>query len=307
MNRIGILLREPWIEKFSCLEEMIKKLLIIGFSHIELPQKHFFPEKEIGFLRRIKKEKNISYSVHASCPCGLINLTNPNYLNFEFRAEQLFEFSRKIEATLINFDFDLCYKTELCWAKTPNSAWQRMYQTLTSRINFLLNQSQETKIEIAFENADVREPEFLDIVRFGMKPGDFLTLKKDCPEIKITLDIGHLFLEANWFHFDMFKDFLEPLFPLIIHTHLSSNFGKDNGFGFKDYQKGIGDLHLSLQKGILPWRKIVRFLLNHGYQGSFLLEIGPEIYQKNLTGILEEIKISYDLLNSFLRDCLGNS
>lgn len=49
VNRIGILLREPWIETLSCVEEMIEKLLGIGFSHFELPQKHFFTEKEIDF------------------------------------------------------------------------------------------------------------------------------------------------------------------------------------------------------------------------------------------------------------------
>jgi len=300
MNRIGILLREPWIEEFSCVEEVTEKLLEIGFSHFELPQKHFFTEKEIDFLKKVKKEKNLIYSIHASCPCGLINLTNPNYLGFELRLEQLFEFAKKIKAELLNFDFDLCYKAELCWERKPNLSWKRMYRTLVSRVRILLDWSKEYGIAVALENADLREPKFFDIVRFGMKSEDFLALKKDCPEIKMTLDIGHLFLCANWFKFDMFKDFLEPISPLIVHTHLCSNFGKDTGWGFKDYKKGIGDLHLPLQKGALPWEKIVKFLLKKGYKGTFLLEIKPESYEKNLKGILQEIEASFALLKDTL-------
>lgn len=112
MNRIGALLREPWIEKFSCVEEIIEKLLEIGFSHLELPQKHFFTEKEIDFLKKIKKGSHLFYPRFLSL--GFINLTNPNYLNFEFRTERLFKFAKKIEASLLNFGFDHCYKSEFC-------------------------------------------------------------------------------------------------------------------------------------------------------------------------------------------------
>lgn len=303
MNPVGIFLREPWIEEFVSLEEMVARLLKIGFVYFELPQKHFFTEKEIGFLRNLKEKENIIYSVHSSSPCGLINLTNPNRTSFEFRLEQLFEFAKKIKASLINFDFDSCYKAELTWERKPNLCWRRMYQTLVSRTKLLLGYGKEWGIQVALENADLREPKLFDIVRFGMKAEDFLSLRKDCPAIKLTLDTGHLFLCATRYGFDLFEDFLEPLRSLIIHVHLSSNFGRDTGTGFKDYKKGIGDLHLPLQRGTLPWRQMVKFFLKNGYKGSFLLEIKPEKYKKTLRGILEEVQVSYDLLKSQLESC----
>lgn len=295
-NPIGILLREPWIEKFSSIERIMERLLPLGFTYFELPQKHYFSEKEMDFLGGLRKDRDISYTVHSSSPCGLINLVNPNYVNFEVRLEQLFEFAKRIGAELINFDLDSCYKAELVWEREPNLCWKRTYQTLISRVNLLLNYSQEYGIPAALENADVRDPQLFNIIRLGMVGEDFLKILKDCPDIRLTLDIGHLYLSASWFDFDLFKDFLEPLALFVIHTHLSSNFGRDDGTGFKDYKKGIGDLHLPLQEGTLPWGKIVDFLLERDYRGVFLLEIKPENNRETLAEILHGVEISFNLL-----------
>jgi len=295
-NPIGILLREPWIEKFSSIEKVMAKLLPLGFTYFELPQKHYFSEGEITFLRELKKKRNISYTIHSSSPCGLINLTNPNYVNFEVRLEQLFEFARRLGAELINFDLDSCYKDELVWERQPDLCLKRTYQTLVSRVNLLLNYSREYGIAVALENADVRDPKRFNIIRLGMVAEDFLKILRDCPDIRLTLDTGHLYLAARWFGFDLFKDFLVPLAPFIIHTHFSSNFGRDDGTGFKDYHKGIGDLHLPLQEGTLPWGEIVDFLLQQNYPGAFLLEIKPENNRKTLSEILRAVEVSFNLL-----------
>ncbi|MGD9894863.1 MAG: sugar phosphate isomerase/epimerase family protein [Dehalococcoidia bacterium] len=71
----------------------------------------------------------------------------------------------------------------------------------------------------------------------------------------ICLDVGHLALSATARGFD-FVTALRRLAPLVVHTHMSDNFGKPvSTAGYSPLEQmrfGIGDLHLPIGWGTIP-------------------------------------------------------
>ncbi|KPV62465.1 MAG: Xylose isomerase-like TIM barrel [Candidatus Bathyarchaeota archaeon BA1] len=115
----------------------------------------------------------------------------------------------------------------------------------------------------------------------------------DMDNVGVALDIGHLYLTANYYGFDLLEA-TEKALTHMIHAHLSDNFGKFDPLSpyEKDLPYGYGDLHLPIGLGNVPYKDILE-LIKPVYKGVYILDIDPEykdfypLALKNLKELLE--------------------
>ena len=104
--------------------------------------------------------------------------------------------------------------------------------------------------------------------------------KIDRENVGITFDFGHAYLSSKYYHFK-FLDSIKLALPYIKHVHIHDNFGKPKvSYEEQDInliQFGIGDLHMPVGWGVIPYNKIFRLLKN--YDGVLCLELKPR-YKK---------------------------
>ena len=96
------------------------------------------------------------------------------------------------------------------------------------------------------------------------------------PRVGIALDIGHAYLSAGYYDYDLLKE-VAAISAMVRHIHLHDNFGK----ACASYEKrqheltatGRGDLHLPVGWGSAPVKDILDRL--PGYSGVITLEMRP--------------------------------
>jgi len=139
------------------------------------------------------------------------------------------------------------------------------------------------------------KPIFLQGVRkykYGTKIEELVDQVKkiDRDNVGITLDFGHAYLSSKYYHFK-FLDSIKLALPYIKHVHIHDNFGKSKvSYEEQDInliQFGIGDLHMPVGWGEIPYKKIFRILKN--YNGVLCLELKPR-YKKFYKYSLERVK-----------------
>ena len=120
--------------------------------------------------------------------------------------------------------------------------------------------------------------ERLKVVHPGLFPDEIGRQIEEinCPNLGMTLDIGHLFLAAELTGQD-FLSAVENQASLIKHLHVNDNFGKNFSPFYSRMERtlyGQGDCHLPLGMGALPLRECFERLGN--YTGYVIFEIRPE-------------------------------
>lgn len=118
--------------------------------------------------------------------------------------------------------------------------------------------------------------------------------KIDRENVGITFDFGHAFLASKYYHFN-FLNSVKLALPYIKHVHIHDCFGKPKvSYEEQDInliQFGIGDLHMPVGWGTIPYNKIFRILKN--YQGVLNLELKPrykKFYKYSLQKLEELVK-----------------
>ena len=108
--------------------------------------------------------------------------------------------------------------------------------------------------------------------------------------VGITFDFGHAYLASKYYRFK-FLDSIKLALPYIKHVHIHDCFGKPKqSYEEQDInliQFGIGDLHMPVGWGEIPYDKIFRILNN--YNGVLCLELKPR-YKKFYKYSLERVK-----------------
>ncbi|MEE4607634.1 MAG: sugar phosphate isomerase/epimerase [Desulfobacteraceae bacterium] len=97
--------------------------------------------------------------------------------------------------------------------------------------------------------------------RVGVEPSEFEPLLAAWPDLRLTLDVGHAFIQDRKTR--RLLTFIETLGQRIGHLHLSDN-------------KGQRDEHLPLGQGRIPYDRIVRALMRHVDVDTVTLEIFTE-------------------------------
>ena len=139
------------------------------------------------------------------------------------------------------------------------------------------------------------KPIFLQEVRkykYGTKIEELVDQVKeiDRDNVGIILDFGHAYLASKYYRFK-FLDSIKLALPYIKHVHIHDCFGKPKvSYEEQDInliQFGIGDLHMPVGWGEIPYDKIFRILKN--YNGVLCLELKPR-YKKFYKYSLERVK-----------------
>jgi len=158
-----------------------------------------------------------------------------------------------------------------------------------SALRELLPLAAERGVIVAMENRDPHPWEIAVLLRSSRTPDDLLTYHSGLsiphlvrqvqevnhPNLGLTLDLGHLFVAANYCGFD-YLEALPQAAPHVRHIHGHDNFGRlgsvfDNLHDRIPY--GDGDLHLPPGWGTIPQVESLVHLA--GYEGLYVLEIRP--------------------------------
>lgn len=91
--------------------------------------------------------------------------------------------------------------------------------------------------------------------------GDLRPIFEDVPDARFHLDVGHANLRLGRGEPNRTEDLLEAFGDRLAHVHVSDNTG------------GTEDKHLPLGAGRIDWRREIRVLKRHGYDGSVTLEV----------------------------------
>ncbi|MCJ7656475.1 MAG: sugar phosphate isomerase/epimerase [Candidatus Atribacteria bacterium] len=134
-------------------------------------------------------------------------------------------------------------------------------------------------------SAQTPKPIFLQEVRkykYGTKIEELVDQVKkiDRDNVGIALDFGHAYLASKYYRFK-FLDSIKLALPYIKHLHIHDCFGKSKvspeNRDIDIIQFGIGDMHMPVGWGEIPYDKIFRLLKNYG--GVLCLELKPR-YKK---------------------------
>jgi len=106
-------------------------------------------------------------------------------------------------------------------------------------------------------------------------------LKINCENVKVNLDIGHLYLAKTFYGFDLFEE-LHLIGDMIVHCHIHDNFGLPTYYHEKEQPHlvpfGRGDCHMPVGWGKVPILDILK-CLTPGYNGILVMELRGRYYE----------------------------
>jgi sugar phosphate isomerase/epimerase len=97
--------------------------------------------------------------------------------------------------------------------------------------------------------------------------------------VKICCDVSHSYLNAAVLGYDFLRA-IKVAKPFIQHVHINDNFGRGAPGDVPPYIEamplGIGDLHLPVGWGTIPYADVVNIL--RGYEGLYVLELHERFF-----------------------------
>ena len=192
-------------------------------------------------LVKISRSRNLSYSVHA--PICDLNLAT---LNPELRPWVMSRMERSLRnaASLGAKSVVLHPGTHgaLSWVR-PGEDWRANRQSIERLHRF----GDRLGVEVTVENISA------NYAILG-RVEDFLRLYHEWGDApSMTLDIGHSHVKGQT------EEYLRKLGRRIRHVHVNDN-------------KGDFDTHLAVGSGTIRWRRVLRALLETGFDGDLVIE-----------------------------------
>lgn len=118
--------------------------------------------------------------------------------------------------------------------------------------------------------------------------------------VKICCDVSHSYLNASTLGYDFLRA-IEVAKPFIRHVHVNDNFGRGKPGVSPPYIEamplGIGDLHLPVGWGTVPYADVFRILSD--YEGMYVLELHERFFSNGYEIARENL--------AELRDCLQSA
>ena len=118
-------------------------------------------------------------------------------------------------------------------------------------LSVIVHKAAGLNLEVCLENMFPR-------ARFGVEPVDFRDIFDQFPDIYLTLDTGHAYIEGAGGR--RILEFIEQWPDRIHHLHVSDNFGKE-------------DNHLPIGTGTIPFAKVAQQLKRSGYDRTVTFEV----------------------------------
>jgi sugar phosphate isomerase/epimerase len=255
-------------------------------------------KKRMKEIRRIVGKYKLLYSVHAPDPLNLMEKAKAALHMQVFQASM--EFAGEIGAGIVVYHagrpiseeaFHAFPRTEL-----PARQLKALQEIEAARLQKLADKFPE--ITICVENARpylCRSPycygEELDKLHAQIK-------MINRPNVRIALDLGHLYMSARFFSFNPVVAVREAR-ESIGHVHIHDNFGDAVYYGEKQQTHqlpfGRGDSHMPVGWGLIPFHDILEQMLDC-YEGLFIMELRSRYFSateaslKNLKEILAPFK-----------------
>ncbi len=250
-------------------------------------------EKATKKVAALLGEFDLLYSVHAPNPINLMHRKDPALHEGVLRAA--LQFTEAIGSRTIVYHPGRFLDEEDFSLGTPKAPEERQAQLMQSEAATIGELADEFKgITFCMENARPyldHSPycyaEHIDQLKEQV-------LRIDRSNVRIILDIGHLYMSSGFYGFDPVEA-ARSLKSLIAHTHVHDNFGKS----IYPHQKqqthlipfGLGDAHMPVGWGGIPIRDILATYIG-SYDGMLMMELRSRYFEHtaesrdNLAGIL---------------------
>jgi sugar phosphate isomerase/epimerase len=254
----------------------------IGIEAVEIPvhgldliRRGVLEERRVRQVREILKDFDFIYTVHSPNPLNLMDQASPELHMAVFRAS--LEFTQAIGSNILVYHAGRFVPEETFAIQKEHSISENLAQELLEieqeRISRLAKEF--PTITICLENA---RP-YLHHSPYCY--GERLELLKDQvkkiarPNVRINLDLGHLYLASHFFRFDPIEA-TQEVSPLISHTHVHDNFGGAAYYHQKiqthQIPFGQGDSHMPVGWGSVPIASLLAAYFS-SYRGILMMEL----------------------------------
>jgi len=300
------------------LKEDLDFFTKIGLDAVEIPPHGLdviingkINKRQLSEVKKILLDYDFFYSVHSPDPTNLMDIDN-----YELHVSVLrssLEFALDIGANVVVYHAGRFIPEEKFFLNIPFylSEIERNKLMEIEALSIALLSEEYPEINICIENARpyLFNPSYTYAEKLELLKQQILRIGKN--NVKITLDLGHLYLSSRFYNFSAIKSVLE-IKELINHVHIHDNCGRIESYFEKQQTKllpfGKGDSHMPIGWGEIPIKEILSTFIN-SFNGILIMEIKSrynkyiEESKKNLEKILSEIFVKD---NSLLQFCHSN-
>lgn len=232
-------------------------------------------------IRSILKDYDFRYSVHAPNPLNLMEESRAAAHRNVFQAS--LEFASEIGAAALVYHAGRKVPEEAFYV-TPQISYKKgELEGLMEHEATLLQKlaGEYPRVNICIENA---RPYLHHSPYCYAENPDALRrqiVAVDRANVRMTLDIGHLFMASRFYGFNPVAAVHEAR-DIIGHIHIHDNFGDIVHYGDKQQTHqipfGSGDSHMPVGWGAIPFAEILAAMID-GYRGLFIMELRPRYFR----------------------------
>ena len=272
------------------LWEELKFFQSVGFDYVEIPPAGLdvivrgrILEKRLQRFKDILSDFDFRYTIHAPDVINLRHRTNP--LHYKVM-EATVRLAGMINAEVVVYHCGTVEHSLDLREKTQKDAEVKALKRLAKL-------AAENNTVIGVENVGHSADEVLEVIK-----------RVNHPNVRMVLDLGHLYIVSTYRGLDFYRQVSRAL-EYTVELHVSDNFAESpqtyqdvpNIESFQ-FVYGIGDLHLPLGEGEMPYTKLLKMIRESSFNGIVTLEINS----------MDRFKDDYaDSLNLLRRRLIGRN
>jgi sugar phosphate isomerase/epimerase len=264
------------------LRSDLEKFAALGMEAVEIPvhgvdaiKNGELDRKRLAEVKGILKGFGFQYSVHSPNPLNLMDSADPRKHLAVFRAS--LEFAASIGSRVLVYHAGRFLPEETFGLPViPDRDSQREKELWAVERTLLRQLAREfPQVVIGVENA--RPYLYHSPYGYGESPDLLKRMIQEVeePNVRMTLDMGHLNMAAQFYQFDFVRAAAEVR-DLIAHIHIHDNFGGAIYYSEKiqthQIPFGRGDSHMPVGWGHIPFSAILRETLP-SYSGMMVMEL----------------------------------
>ncbi|MBS3918615.1 MAG: sugar phosphate isomerase/epimerase [Deltaproteobacteria bacterium] len=282
----------------------LEQYAAIGLEAVEIPlhgldviRNGLLNEKRLNLVLEILRSFDFEYTVHSPNPLNLMEQWNSALHISVFRAS--LEFTLAIGSNILVYHAGRFIPEETFPIRNENNISRSVALRLMEiEREHLLRLSEEyPNVIICIENA--RPYLFHSPYCYGerIEPLKEQIEKIGRPNVRVNLDIGHLYMASHFYQFDPVEA-VKEVHQFIAHTHIHDNFGGTIYYHEKiqthQIPFGRGDAHMPVGWGNIPLAEILAAYLP-SYQGMLMMELRSRYFdyvkesKENLVFLLQSM------------------
>ncbi len=254
-----------------------KRAIDYGFRLIEITGDiyHFIPgsfsEETMDKLRVLKEDRKIEYTVHL--PIWSVELSSPNKKIRDASVEAVIDTINKFEELK-----PLNYVIHTFGALASEFSRLKVSKETKRYILMFFQGFAAESLERILEETGIKSKRLaIETVEF---PWDLTYELVEAFDTSICYDTGHLFSGQPGLYDPL--EFLEDNYEKILEIHLHDAIPKENpdDFMYRD--------HLPLGEGKLPYCELIKRLLERGFKGGIVFELGKNEVLKSMLNLKDK-------------------